>query len=191
MLAAIVGRVRHGEGASLDVSMHDAALYWVMIPAVADMVSGGERASAGLPTFGAHASYNIYETRDGRHLALGALEKKFWDAFCAGVGRPDLANRHATGESDQADLLREIRALFATRTRQEWLDHFEAHDVCLTPVNTAAEALRDPHIEARGTVRAGAGVRAARLPFIAERAELTPAPELGAHTAEILESLRV
>jgi alpha-methylacyl-CoA racemase len=191
MLAAIVGRDRHGEGASLDVSMHDAALYWLMIPAVADMVPGGERATAGLPTFGEHASYNIYETRDGRHIALGALEKKFWDAFCSGVGRPDLANRHATGESDQADLLREIRALFATRTRQEWLVHFEGHDVCLTPVNTAVEALRDPHVEARGTVRSGAGVRAARLPFMAESAELTPAPELGAHTNEILRTLSI
>jgi crotonobetainyl-CoA:carnitine CoA-transferase CaiB-like acyl-CoA transferase len=191
MLAAIIGRDRHGEGVSLDVSMHDAALYWVMVPAVRDMVPDGDRAGAGLPTFGEHASYNIYETRDGGHIALGALEKKFWDAFCAGVGRPDLSARHATGEADQAELLREIRSLFATRTRQEWLDHFEGHDVCLTPVNTAAEALRDPHVAVRQTVRSGAGVRAVRPPFIAEPADLTPAPELGAHTDEVLGALRV
>jgi alpha-methylacyl-CoA racemase len=191
MLAAIIGRDRHGEGASLDVSMHDASLYWVMVPAVSDIVIGGDRATAGLPTFGAHASYNIYETRDGAHIALGALEKKFWDSFCAGVGRPDLAARHATGEADQAELLREVQSLFATRTRQEWLDHFEGHDVCLTPVNTPAEALRDPHVEARQTVRYSGGLRAVRPPFIAEPADLAPAPELGAHTAEILGGLRV
>lgn len=188
ILAAIIGRDRHGEGSSLDVSMHDAALYWVMVPAARDIVDGGAQAVGELPTFGAHACYNIYETRDGLRLALGALEPKFWVAFCAGAGRPDLAARHAL-DPDQPSLLRDVRALFATRTRDEWMALFEGHDVCLTPVNSPAEALRDPHVLARGVVRPGGGLRAVRPPFIPQPADLAPAPELGANTVEILSSL--
>jgi crotonobetainyl-CoA:carnitine CoA-transferase CaiB-like acyl-CoA transferase len=190
MLAAIIGRDRHGEGASLDVSMHDAALYWVMVPAVRDVVEGGAEAVGDLPTFGAHASYNVYDTKDGARLALGALERKFWVAFCQAIGRPDLAARHDTDLGDQADLVREIRGVFAARTRQEWLDFFEGHDVCLTPVNTPEEALRDPHARARGTVSRQPGLRAVRPPFLAHPATLAPAPELGAHTDEILAALK-
>ena len=113
ILAALFGRERHGEGASLDISMHDAALYWVMVPAARDLVDGGAQAAGELPTFGAHACYNVYRTRDGQLVALGALERKFWVAFCEAIGRPDLAARHATGEADQAALIDEMRALFA------------------------------------------------------------------------------
>jgi crotonobetainyl-CoA:carnitine CoA-transferase CaiB-like acyl-CoA transferase len=84
ILAAVIARDRHGAGASLDVSMHDAALYWMMVPAVRDIIDNGAEAVGDLPTFGAHASYNLYKTRDGLRLALGALERKFWVAFCSG-----------------------------------------------------------------------------------------------------------
>ena len=190
MLAALVGRERHGQGATLDVSMHDAALYWVMVPAARDLLEDGAAVTGELPTFGAHACYNVYQTRDGRWLALGALERKFWVAFCEAVGRPDLAARHATDAGDQAELLDEVRALFATRTCAEWLALFEGHDVCLTPVNQPAEALRDPHIEARGTVRAGPGLRAIRPPFLHRPADLAAAPALGEHTEAVLSALR-
>jgi crotonobetainyl-CoA:carnitine CoA-transferase CaiB-like acyl-CoA transferase len=191
ILAAVVGRERHGEGASLDVSMHDATLYWVMLPGARDVVEGGANAVDDLPTYGAHACYNIYETRDGQRIALGALEKKFWVAFCNGVGRPDLSARHLTDAEDQVALLRDVRALFATRTRDEWMALFAGHDVCLTPVNTPAEALQDPHAIARGTVRAEPGLRAIRPPFIGEPAVLAPAPELGEHTEAVLAALKM
>jgi crotonobetainyl-CoA:carnitine CoA-transferase CaiB-like acyl-CoA transferase len=187
ILAALVGRNRHGDGASLDISMHDAALYWVMVPAARDLVDG---AVGELPTFGAHASYNVYQTRDDLPIALGALERKFWSAFCEAIGRPDLSARHATDAEDQAQLLLEMRAIFRTRTRVEWLQLLAGHDVCLTPVNQPSEALRDPHIAARGVVRSGPGLRAIRPPFIQAAPDLTPAPELGAHTDELLVNFR-
>ena len=174
ILAALVGRERFGVGATLDVSMHDAALYWVMLPAARELIDGGAAATGELPTFGEHACYNIYETRDGRQIALGALERKFWVAFCEGIGRPDLAARHETGGDDQAALVRDMRALFKTRTRDEWLSLFAGHEVCLTPVNSPAEALRDPHIIARGTVTTHAGLRAVRPPFMQQVPDLAP-----------------
>lgn len=189
ILAALFGRTRDGQGASLDISMHDAMLYWVMLPAARDLVAGGAEAEGELPTFGAHASYNVYRTADGLLVALGALERKFWVAFCAGIGRSDLAARHATGEPDQLELIKEMRALFATRTRDEWLSLMASHDVCLTPVNSPQEALRDPHVVARGVVQAASGMRVVRPPFLSRIPNLSPPPSVGQHTAEVIAGL--
>jgi alpha-methylacyl-CoA racemase len=82
-----------------------------------------------------------------------------------------------------------MRALFATRTREAWLDLFAGHEVCLTPVNSPAEALSDPHVTARGTVTTHHGLRAVRPPFMQQVPDLAPAPPLGAHTAEVLADL--
>jgi alpha-methylacyl-CoA racemase len=183
ILAALVGRERFGVGATLDISMHDAALYWVMLPAARDLIDG--QVEGELPTFGEHASYNIYETAEGRQIALGALERKFWVAFCQGIGQPDLAARHESDAADQAALVRDMRALFRTRTRDEWLQAFAGHEVCLTPVNQPAEAFRDPHIAARGTVTSHPGLRSVRPPFVQRIPDLAPAPALGQPTDEL------
>jgi crotonobetainyl-CoA:carnitine CoA-transferase CaiB-like acyl-CoA transferase len=165
--------------------MQDSALYWVMLPAIRDLVEDGNIGSGELPTFGRHACYNVYMCRDGLPIALGALEPKFWIAFCRGAGRPDLAARHAE-DADQTGLLAETRALFATRSREEWLGLFTGDEVCLTPVNSPAEAFADPHATSRGRLHAAAGLRTIRAPFLAAPVDLAPAPLLGQHNAEIL-----
>ena len=190
ILAALLGRGRHGVGASLDISMHEAMLYWVMLPAARDLVAGGNRAEGELPTFGAHASYNVYRSADGHLLALGALELKFWVKFCEAIGRPDLAERHATGTSDQKALIEEMRGVFATRTRDEWLRHLAPHDVCLTPVKSPQEALDDPHVVARGVVQQVSGMRVVRPPFLGQVPQLAPPPAVGQHTRDVIASLR-
>jgi alpha-methylacyl-CoA racemase len=189
ILAALFGRERHGDGDSIDVSMHDACLYWMMLPAARDLIESGEQAAGELPTFGKHASYNVYETRDGRAIALGALEEKFWVAFCEAIERPDLIARHATDETDQAALIQEVRVLFGERTRDEWMTLLTGHDVCATPVNTPKEALADPHVLARGTVRGHSTHRSIRAPFLRALPNLGPPPEVGEHTNEVLQSL--
>ena len=189
VLAALLRRARSGVGATLDLSMHDAALYWVMLPGARDLLDGGDRAVGELPTFGDHACYNVYETRDGRQIALGALEPKFWITFCDAIGRPDLRIRQLTDPVDQAEVLREVRTVFRSRTQSEWLAFFEGRDVCLSPVNTPAEAFLDPHIAARGTMIQAQGLRAVRNPFGAPSQPLNPAPNVGQDTDDILRSL--
>jgi crotonobetainyl-CoA:carnitine CoA-transferase CaiB-like acyl-CoA transferase len=186
ILAALFGRERTGEGASLDVSMHEAALYWVMLPAARELVDEGERATGELPTFGGHACYNVYRTRDGEHIAVGALEPKFWAVFCRALGRDDLLERQLTAGADQAAILAEVRRTFASRTRDEWLAFFAGHDVGVTPVNRAREALTDAHVASRGVVVRGRDLRAVRPPFAGIVPDLSPAPELGQHTDEVL-----
>ncbi len=191
MIAALFARTTTGEGASLDLSMQDAALFWVMLPGAADLVDGGAGAVGELPTFGEHACYNIYETRDGRQVALGAMEPKFWTTFCDAIGRPDLCGRHLTGPEDQAAVIRDVREVFCSRTQAEWLACFEGQDVCLSPVNSPAEAFADPNIAARGTVVQGKGLRAVRSPFGHAPVPLGAAPVLGQDTADVLGALGI
>jgi crotonobetainyl-CoA:carnitine CoA-transferase CaiB-like acyl-CoA transferase len=186
ILAALVGRGRTGEGASLDISMHEASLYWVILPAARELVDGGGAATGDLPTFGKHACYNVYRTRDGELVALGALEPKFWAGFCQAVGREDLSARHLTGEADQAALIDDIRALFRTRTRAEWLALLDQADLCLTPVNRPADAFADAHVQARGAMVRGQGLTAVRPPFVRSAPPLSTAPAVGEHTSQIL-----
>ena len=190
MLAALVGRARTGEGQSIDISMHEAALYWLMLPAARDLVDGGERATDALPTFGDHASYNVYRTKDDQLIALGALELKFWQAFCDRIGRSDLIARHRSNPSDQAALVDEVRAIFRERTRHEWLTFFRGHDVCLTPVNQPKDALADPHVVARGVVKSVPGLRTILPPFTKDTPDLRGAPTVGQDTDAILRELR-
>jgi len=189
ILAAIVGRTRTGAGATLDISMHEAAMYWLMVPAARDLVDGGRDAPGDLPTFGDHACYHVYRTKDDRQIALGALEPKFWLAFCDAVGRGDLRSRQLTSPDDQAALIADVGAIFRTRTRDEWLALVASHDVCLTPVNRPDEAFADPHAMARGVVADVPGGRTIRPPFLREAVPLAPAPRLGQHTQDILSPL--
>jgi crotonobetainyl-CoA:carnitine CoA-transferase CaiB-like acyl-CoA transferase len=190
ILAALFARTRTGEGASLDISMHEAALYWMMLPAARDLVDDGAEAIGELPTFGRHACYHVYRTKDGEAVALGALEDKFWRGFCEAIGRPELVARHLTDATDQASLIADMRGIFLSRTRDEWLAFFDHQSVCLSPVNRPAEALVDPHVIARETVVRGPGLRSIRPPFLQTVPDLAPAPAVGADTDAILGPLR-
>ncbi len=191
VLAALFARERTGDGATIDISMHEAALYWVMLPGASALIDAAASAEGQLPTFGQHACYNVYETADRGQIALGALEPKFWAAFCRAIGREDLIARHLTDDDDQQQLLEELRGVFRGRTRAEWLALFEGHDVCLSPVNSPAEAFADPHVVSRGAVVRGDGLRAVRSPFGLATVPLGPAPAVGADTETVLATIVV
>ena len=117
ILAALVAR----RGATLDVSLVNAARAWV--PLVPPRVLRGD-----------FACYNVYETSDGRWIALGALESKFWERFCRGVGRPEWASQQfATGEI-RAALLDDVRALMRSRSQAEWLAALTPLDCCVSAI---------------------------------------------------------
>jgi crotonobetainyl-CoA:carnitine CoA-transferase CaiB-like acyl-CoA transferase len=133
------------------------------------------------------ACYTVYETADGEWLALGALETKFWVAFCERIERPDLVPlQHARG-AERERVMREVRGIVKTRTRAEWLARFDGADACLTSVYTRDEVLNDPHLVARGVVTRASGVTYVTAPGVRVR----PAPALGADTDEILEGAGV
>jgi crotonobetainyl-CoA:carnitine CoA-transferase CaiB-like acyl-CoA transferase len=90
---------------------------------------------------GGLAYYRIYETADGRHLTVAALEPVFFRRLTELLGRPDLAERQF--DADQEPLASELAAIFRTRSLAEWLELFDAEDVCVGPVATIAEAASD------------------------------------------------
>jgi alpha-methylacyl-CoA racemase len=126
VLAALLERERTKTGARIVVSMtHNAHRF------VAHRLAGDP-----LPRLltGGVACYRIYETADGRHLTVAALEPKFWRNLCALLERPDLVDRAFEPE------LPELAALIRERTLKEWRTLLEGKDTCVGPVLTIAEA---------------------------------------------------
>ncbi len=192
VLAALVGRDRTGEGAHVDVSMTEGALAMLALPlgiaySRQSPITRGEELLDG----GA-ACYGVYRTKDERFVALGALEPKFFAAFCAAAGRPDLAPRqHEDGHGPR----QELEALFASRTRDEWTAFAAEHDVCLAPVLAGDEPRADPQLAARGAFvdvplpRSGRSMPAVATPIRvrgASRPVPRPGPEVGEHTDVVL-----
>jgi crotonobetainyl-CoA:carnitine CoA-transferase CaiB-like acyl-CoA transferase len=93
-----------------------------------------------LPTDGTFACYNVYECADGKWVALGALEEKFWAGFCTRIGRPAWASLQYD-PAEQARIIADTRAVMRTRTRDQWVAELAADDICFSPINEPAEAL--------------------------------------------------
>jgi alpha-methylacyl-CoA racemase len=190
ILAALVGAERTGRGRYVDVAMAEAALahnifalnaltqWGRTLPRGCDLLTGG------VPCYG------LYGTRDGRWLAVGALEDKFWQALCATIERPDLAAGALALGEEGARIRREVEGVFAASTLAHWSERFADVDCCVTPVATLDEALTDPQFVSRGMiVERPDGSRQYAPPFRMsghEFAVTRDAPVHGEHTAEVL-----
>jgi alpha-methylacyl-CoA racemase len=192
ILAALVRRSASGQGAHVDVAMAEGALAMLALQrGAADARAEPLRRGREMLN-GGWACYGVYRTRDGRHVALGTLEPKFFQAFCAAVGRPDLAARQYDegGQGIRGDL----EAVFADRTWEEWGAFAAAHDVCVMPVLEGDEPRRDPQLAGRGnfveidTPWEGRPMRSLASPVRISGAEPPrhPAPALGADTDRVL-----
>jgi crotonobetainyl-CoA:carnitine CoA-transferase CaiB-like acyl-CoA transferase len=192
ILAALVRRGTTGEGARIDVSMTEGALALLAMP-LGGAAARGEPLRRGRELLGGgSACYRVYSTRDGRFVALAALEPEFFRGFCEAVGRPELAERQL--EHDGRGPVAELEAIFASRTREEWARFGEEHDVCVSPVLEGNEPERDAQLCARGaflqveTAWEGRPAQGVASPIRMEGVSppRRAAPRLGEHTAEIL-----
>ncbi len=197
LLLALLEAQRTGQGRWIDVAMSEALLVHHFFPhAELDV---GQRPIAGetLLTGGA-ACYRVYETADRRHLAVGALELKFWETFCDAAGLTELRTRHwAYGETPGSPAAHETIVRVAEhlrgRTLAEWAGVFADIDACVTPVLTPAEALTHEQAVARGVVRRqGAVTEVGPLAQLSGHALVArAAPRAGQHTREVLTELGV
>ena len=153
VLAAVFEAQKTGQGRHLDVSMvHGLHAQLVMPQATGAMLAPllGRRPGAGEDLLnGVLPCYNLYATQDGRHLAVGALEFKFWKAACEVFGRPDWVQRHwqrgqLPGSPDCAALRAEVAQLVASQPLAVWSERFAQADACVTPVLTLDEAQAHP-----------------------------------------------
>ena len=151
VLAALLAAQRTGRGRHVDVSMtHEVWRHAVIARAEGDAFRAATGSSPGPGRSllnGGSACYAVYRTADGRHLAVGALEAKFWTAFCGAIGHPEWSTRHwSTGElpgTPAADQTRaDLAALLATRSMADWLALTDQADCCVTPVLRLEEVQR-------------------------------------------------
>ncbi|MCM0033662.1 CaiB/BaiF CoA transferase family protein [Sandarakinorhabdus limnophila] len=151
VLMALIGREKTGQGDYIDIAMFDSLLPWGAHIAGSALAGGPSPRSDNQRSLGGAAFYNVYDTEDGRHVALGGREIKFARALLTALGRPDLiALAEAEAGPAQAPLIAFLRETFRTRSRDEWDAYMADLDVAYAPVLDFAEAFAQPHIAERG-----------------------------------------
>ncbi len=190
ILASVVGARATGRGRHVDVAMADGALAHNIF-ALHALEQRGRTAPRGEDLLtGGVPCYGVYPTKDGRWLAVGALEDKFWRALCAALDRPDLVAGQFASGGDGARVRAELDAVFGARTLADWVARLASVDACVTPVATLDEALSDPQFAARGmVVTAADGSRSYAPPWALSGHRFgvaRAAPAQGEHTVEVL-----
>jgi alpha-methylacyl-CoA racemase len=149
VLAALFEALDSGRGQVVDASIVDGTAHLASM--IVGMRAAGQwqdRRGSNLLDTGA-PFYDVYETADGRHMALGALEPQFYDEFVARFGVEVLPDRD---DPAQWPALRErIAERFGQRSQAEWTEVYDGSDACVAPVLTFTEAAKSPHLAARGT----------------------------------------
>ncbi|MEO6748454.1 MAG: CaiB/BaiF CoA-transferase family protein, partial [Casimicrobiaceae bacterium] len=190
LLAALVGVARNGRGTYIDVAMADAVLAHQHFALQAIAVHGHTLPRGEDLLSGSVPCYGVYPTSDGRYVAVGALENKFWRRLCTALGRDDLAPFGLASGREGARVRTEVAALFAAQPLAHWTAHFEHVDCCVTPVATLDEALVDPQFRARAMVGTRAdGTHCLASPWTmagAHAPAAREAPRQGEHSREIL-----
>jgi alpha-methylacyl-CoA racemase len=152
ILAGLLKAARTGEGAYIDVAMLDGTLALTPV-LLAGYSARGKAPKRGRELLsGGSPFYQVYETKDGRHMALAALELKFWRNFCQAIGRPEWVKKHGWRLTPNQPIEKELRRLFKRKTQKQWVALLENADACCTPVLRIEEALIHPQIAARSMV---------------------------------------
>ncbi len=147
ILLALRQRDKTGEGIHLDIAMAEGAFafaYWAHAKGVVaqePIRNGGDRLTGGT------ARYRLYSAADGRQVAVGALEQKFWLAFCEVI---DLPEAQRDDQADPEATIAEVARRLAAKPSDHWEPLLSAADCCCTIVKTPLEASQDPHFTARG-----------------------------------------
>ena len=159
IMAALFERGTSGKGQVVDAAMVDGAAS--LMTFVQGLFAAGwwrDEREANLIDGGA-PFYRCYETRDGKWVALGAIEPEFYDAFLKLTGLDAEALPKRMDRARWPELTERFRRLFLTKTREEWRALLEGTDACFAPVLTLEEAPAHPHMAARGALAASRGIR--------------------------------
>jgi crotonobetainyl-CoA:carnitine CoA-transferase CaiB-like acyl-CoA transferase len=197
ILAAAVHRERTGEGQYLDISMYDGVISWLSMHAGKYFMDKELPKRGEMQLSGRYACYQVYPTKDGRHMSLGALEPKFWKNFCEAIGRKDLIYKQYIEGEERLRVIEEVQNLFKTRDQEEWVDFFKKVDACCEPVLTFEEVFQHPQAlhrrmlmeyehPAEGKIRqVGNPIKSSQFTFEIR----TPPPAWGEHTIEVLKAM--
>jgi crotonobetainyl-CoA:carnitine CoA-transferase CaiB-like acyl-CoA transferase len=196
ILAALAARETTGRGQLVDVAMLDGAAAWNVYHTLLYQLSGTLPRRGGEQLTGHWPCYAVYETRDGRHLTIGAYEPYFWATLCRHFRHDEFAALQWSEGPDREAMFAFFRDAFRQKTLAEWTAELGPLDVCFAPVATLEEAFADPQLRHRGMVVEmdtpagptrffGPPMRLSETPASVR----TPPAPLGAHTDQVLADL--
>ncbi len=188
LLAALLESRISGQGQVVDAAIVDGTAHLNAMTAAFLATGGYQEERAANLLDGGVPFYDIYETSDGLHLSVGALEPQFFDALVTMLGVKETCPGQADlGEYDE--MRRVFTETFAARTQAEWIEVFEGTDACVAGIIPISQAYEHPHLVARGTfVEAHGMTQPAPAPRFS-RTEATissPPPAAGEHTRAAL-----
>lgn len=189
ILAALLEARASGEGQVVDAAIVDGTAHLnTMTAAMMASPSFKEERVSGLLDGGA-PFYDIYETSDGKHMSVGALEPQFYDTFVDLLGIADTVPDRWQPDN-YPELRRQIAERFASRTQAEWIEVFEGTEACVAGIIPISEAVKHPHMAAREVfVERGGQVQPAPAPRFSRTPSslgLAPAPKAGTDTRAAL-----
>jgi crotonobetainyl-CoA:carnitine CoA-transferase CaiB-like acyl-CoA transferase len=202
--AALSVRKKTGKGQHVDMSMHDCAFSLMFDSARYPLGEGRIPKRSKERLMGGLASYSIYESKDGKFMAIGAIEKKFYNTLLQKLGLEEYIEKDTLVTASEVNPEKEeamrdvLKNTFKQKTLKEWQEILEPANVFFSPVNTIEEALDDPQLASRKMVaetehpiagkyiQIGSPLKLCDTPVDLER---LPAPALGKNTEEILKGL--
>jgi crotonobetainyl-CoA:carnitine CoA-transferase CaiB-like acyl-CoA transferase len=187
VLMALLRRESTGLGDYLDISMLDSMVAGCLNILGPTLAENRQPNPENERSTGGSAFYRVYATKCGGHIALAGQESKFVHGLLTYLGRPDFSEVVLKGPGvHQAEVIDYLRAVFLTRSRDEWDKELGRLGICYGPVKTFPEALADPHLHKRGMVVSdAAGIRhiASPIHFSSEPAALDlQVPALGEYS---------
>ena len=192
ILLALYSREKSGRGQYIDISMTDSLLSMLPLAAGLLWTSGSPPRRGDFLFSHRYAFYNVFETADGKYVALGALERKFWAALCDYFDVPEFVDLQFD-ESRREEIADFFRQAFLKKTRDEWTSIFSDMDICLSGVLEMEEALESEYAANRQMVLRGPGGPAG-LGFVAKLSGTPPSyrnppPQFGENTENILREM--
>jgi crotonobetainyl-CoA:carnitine CoA-transferase CaiB-like acyl-CoA transferase len=206
ILLALLYREKTGKGQYIDVSMTDGVISWLSIHAAKFFADSIVPRQEGMRLSGAYPCYNVYETKEGKYVSLGALEPKFWEQFLQVIHREDLrSGQFATGDEGEK-VKAELRQVFREKTQAEWIQLLGGQEICFAPVYAMNEVFNDPQVRHRKMVfesmytpvdaegKPGQPIPVKQLAFPIKLSEITEhrkesASGHGEHTEELLKGI--
>ena len=197
IVAALLNRERSGRGQFIDISMAEGAMQLTSSMLSSYLGSGRVPVRGRESHSGSVVYYSVYQCKDGKWISIGCIEPYFYESFCRELGREDwLPDQHAD-PGRQAEMIAAAREIFLTRTRDEWHEALNRHDLCAMRILAMDEMADDPHVRARGMIMELQHPKIGRVKQMGSAIKFseTPssfrsfAPARGEHTDAVLKEL--
>ncbi|SDH51355.1 CaiB/BaiF CoA transferase family protein [Alteribacillus bidgolensis] len=193
IMMALLEREKSGKGQFIDISMLDNVISWMQTILPDYLTTNVEPRPGELTLSGGKACYEVYETKDKRYLSVGALEPKFWEAFCKGIGKEEFIPLLDAPLFKQHQLKADIQTIISEKPLEAWLTIFSDMDTCVAPVLTLEEMKHNPQLAYREMVQTenhphiSPPIKMSKTPGTYKQ----KAPRLGEHAEELLAEINI